>query len=193
MVVVGGEPLIPPEEEVEVPSLYGLMAEFETPEQLLAAANRLRNDGYRKVDAFTPFPVEGLDDAIGFRTNAIPLIGLCGGVTGAATGFLMQVAVHMVALPINVGGRPLFSWPSFIPVTFELAVLFAALSMLAGLFILNGHPEPYHPVFNVATFARASCDRFFLCIQASDPLFERDRTAQLLRELGAREVADVTA
>ena len=193
MVVVRREPLIPPQEEFEVPTLYGLMAEFESPEQLLAAARAVRNAGYSRVDAFTPFPVEGLDDAIGFRTNAIPLIGLCGGVTGAATGFLMQVAVHVVALPINVGGRPLFSWPSFIPVTFELAVLFAALSMLAGLFILNGHPEPYHPVFNVADFARASCDRFFLCVQASDPSFERTRTAQLLRETGAHEVADVTA
>lgn len=193
MVVVGREPLIPPQEEVEIPGLYGLMAEFESAEQLIAAARAVRNAGYRRVDAFTPFPVDGLDEAIGFRTNAIPLIGLFAGLTGAVTGFLMQTAIHVVAWPINVGGRPLFSWPSFIPVTFELAVLFAALSMLAGLFILNGHPEPYHPVFNVAAFERASCDRFFIAIQASDPLFERIRTAQLLHDLGAREVSDVAA
>jgi hypothetical protein len=193
MVVVGREPLSPLQVEVEVPTLYGLMAEFESPERLLIAARAVRKAGYRKLDAFTPFPIDGLDEAIEFRTNAIPLIGLFGGLTGAATGFFMQVAIHVVALPINVGGRPLFSWASFIPVTFELGVLFAALSMLAGLFILNGHPEPYHPVFNVAAFERASCDRFFLCIQASDPLFDPARTAQLLHELGASGVADVAA
>lgn len=191
MVLIRPEPFAPTQEELEVPALYGVMAEFETAEQLLAAARRTREAGYRRWDAYAPFPIDGLAEAIGFRTNAIPLIGLVGGCTGAVTGFLMQVAVHVWALPINVGGRPLFSWPSFIPVTFELAVLFAALSMLAGVFILNGHPQPYHPVFNVGAFARASCDRFFLSIQVSDALFDHAATTRFLRSLGAREVSDV--
>jgi Protein of unknown function (DUF3341) len=168
-----------------------MMAEFDTAEQLLEASHRALAAGYRRMDAYTPFPIEGLGDALGFRTNAIPLIGLTGGVVGALTGFFMQFWIHTSALPINVGGRPLDSWPSFVPVTFELAVLFSALSMLTGLFILNGHPEPYHPVFNVAGFARASRDRFFLCIQGDDPLFEGERTRAFLAGLGAREVADV--
>ena len=171
--------------------MYGVMAEFDSAEQLLAASRRAHAAGFRRMDAYAPFPIEGLGEALGFHTNAIPLIGLTGGVVGALTGFGFQSWVHAFALPINVGGRPLISWPSFVPVTFELAVLFAALSMLAGLFILNGHPQPYHPVFNLASFARATRDRFFLCIQTDDPLFDPSRTAAFLRELGAREVSDV--
>jgi Alternative complex III, ActD subunit len=171
--------------------MYGVMAEFDTAEQLLSAGRRARAAGYRRMDAYAPFPVEGLGEAIGFRSNAIPLIGLTGGVVGALSGYFMQVWIHTTALPINVGGRPLLSWPSFVPVTFELAVLFSALSILAGLFILNGHPEPYHPVFNVAVFARATRDRFFLCIQADDPRFDEVETRDFLYALGAREVADV--
>ena len=193
MVLIRPESVAPAAEELEVPTLYGVMAEFDTAEQLLAAARRVREAGYRRLDAYTPFPVDELDEAIGFRTNSIPLIGFFGGLIGGATGFLMQVAIHVVAIPVNVGGRPLFSWPAFIPVMFEMTVLFSALSMLAGLFIINGHPEPYHPVFNVDAFIGASCDRFFLCVFASDPLFERSRTARLLRDVGAREVHDVTA
>jgi hypothetical protein len=169
------------------------MAEFDTAEQLLRASRRTYAAGYRRLDAYAPFPIEGLSDAIGFGTNAVPLIGLIGGVVGAATGFGMQFLIHTELLPINVGGRPLDSWPSFIPVTFEMAVLFSALSMLVGLFILNGHPEPYHPVFNVAAFARATRDRFFLCIQVDDPQFEYRATRRFLEELGAREVSDVLA
>jgi ActD protein len=171
--------------------MYGLMAEFDTPEQLLSAGRRAHAAGYRHIDAYSPFPIAGLGEVIGFRSNAIPMIGLTGGVVGALTGYFMQFWVHTTALPINVGGRPLNSWPSFIPVTFELAVLFSALSMLVGLFILNGHPEPYHPVFNVGTFARATRDRFFLCIQTEDPLFDAQRTREFLGGLGAREVSDV--
>jgi hypothetical protein len=143
------------------------------------------------MDAYSPFPVEGLTEALGSHTNAIPLIGLFGGVAGALTGLGLQYWIHVVALPINVGGRPLDSWPSFVPVVFELAVLFSALSMLAGLLILNGLPEPYHPVFNVAGFARASRDRFFLCLEARDPCFRGADTRRFLAELGAREVTDV--
>jgi ActD protein len=171
--------------------MYGLMAEFDTAEQLLAAGRRAHAAGYRRMDAYAPFPIEGLGEVLGFRSNAIPLIGLSGGVIGALSGYFLQFWVHTTALPINVGGRPLNSWPAFIPVTFELAVLFSALAMLGGLFLLNGHPEPYHPVFNVAGFARASRDRFFLCIQADDPQFDAARTRTFLRELDAREVSDV--
>ena len=172
--------------------MYGLIAEFDTAEQLLEAARHAWAAGYRRMDAYTPFPIDGLGDALGFRGNAIPFIGLTGGVVGALTGYLMQVWIHTSALPINVGGRPLLSWPSFVPVTFELAVLFSALSMLGGLFILNGHPEPYHPVFNVAEFARATRDRFFLCIQSDDPKFNVDDTRIFLQGVGAREVSDVS-
>src|SRR5579872_4471499 len=170
--------------------MYGVMAQFDTAEQLVGASRQARAAGYRRMDAYTPFPIEGLSDAIGFETNAIPLIGLTGGVVGAITGFGFQAWVHTGLLPINVGGRPLLSWPAFIPVTFELAVLFSALAMLAGLFVLNGHPQPYHPVFNAAGFERASRDRFFLAIQADDPLFDDSRTREFLRGLGAREVTD---
>ena len=143
------------------------------------------------MDAYSPFPVEGLGEALGFRTNAIPLIGLAGGDLGALTGFGMQVWIHASALPINVGGRPLDSWPSFIPVTFEMAVLFAALfDRWSGLLVLNGLPEPYHPVFNVAAFARATRDRFFCAIQADDPQFDTmDDTRSSCTGSGAGEVA----
>jgi hypothetical protein len=171
--------------------MYGIMAEFDTADQLLAASRRAHAAGYRRMDAYAPFPIDGLGEALGFQTNAIPLIGLTGGVVGALTGYGMQFWIHAIALPINVGGRPLNSWPSFVPVTFELAVLFSALSMLAGLFILNGHPEPYHPVFNVPAFGRASRDRFFLCIQTDDPMFGIESTRAFLESVGAREVSDV--
>jgi hypothetical protein len=179
------------EPELEPAEAIGLLAEFETAEALLRATRRAYAAGYRAMDAYSPFPVEGLTEALGWRTNAIPLIGFFGGLTGALTGIVMQYWIHAIALPINVGGRPLDSWPSFVPVTFELAVLFSALSMVTGLFILNGHPEPYHPVFNVLAFARASRDRFFLCIESHDPSFERDATRQFLEGVGASEVADV--
>ncbi|MCA1645839.1 MAG: DUF3341 domain-containing protein [Chloroflexi bacterium] len=176
---------------LEPAALYGLLAEFDTAEQLLRATRSAHAADYRAMDAYTPFPIEGLSDALGFHTNAIPLIGLFGGIAGAAIGFAMQFWIHVIALPINVGGRPLDSWPAFIPVIFELAVLTSALSLVAGLLILNRQPEPYHPVFNVAAFARASRDRFFLCIEARDERFDPDQTRQFLGTLGAREVADV--
>jgi hypothetical protein len=179
------------EPELEPAEAIGLLAEFDTAEGLLRATRRAYTAGYRAMDAYAPFPVDGLTEALGWRTNAIPLIGFAGGLTGALTGIGMQYWIHAIALPINVGGRPLDSWPSFLPVTFELGVLFAALSMVAGLFILNGHPEPYHPVFNVLAFARASSDRFFLSIDSHDPSFDREATRQFLERLGAREVADV--
>ena len=178
---------------VVAPDLYGIVAEFDTAEQLLSATRGAYAAGFRAMDAYAPFPVEGLSDALGFHPKAVPLIGLFGGMLGAVTGYALQFFIHAISLPINVGGRPLNSWPSFVPVTFEMGVLFSALALFFGLLILNGHPEPYHPLFNVEAFARASRDRFFLCIEARDPRFEPGAARRLLQELGAREVADVPA
>jgi len=191
--VLAPAPVQAGEPEFEPPHLYGILAEFDTAEQLLRATRRAYAEGYRGMDAYTPFPIEGLSDALGFRPKAVPLIGLFGGMLGAATGYGMQFFIHAISLPIDVGGRPLNSWQSFIPVTFELGVLFSALALFFGLLLLNGHPEPYHPVFNVDAFARASRDRFFLCIEARDDHFDAPTTRRFLLELGAREVSDVPA
>jgi len=181
------------ESELEAPRLYGLLGEFDSAEHLLRATRRASAAGYRAMDAYAPFPVDGLSEALGFRSRAMPLIGLIGGMVGAASGYGLQFFIHVVSLPINVGGRPLNSWPAFVPVTFEMAVLFAALSLLFGLLVLNGHPEPYHPVFNVQAFARASRDRFFLCLQADDARFDAETAGRFLEEVGAREVSAVYA
>jgi Protein of unknown function (DUF3341) len=172
-------------------SLHGLMAEFESVEALVGATQAAYERGYRAMDAYSPFPVEELSEALGFQTRAVPLLALAGGLTGVITGFGMQAGIHSILLPINVGGRPLVSWPAFIPVTFEMGVLFSALFTLVGLLVLNRLPEPYHPVFNVPEFARATRDRFFLCIEARDPAFDPLQTRQFLLGLGAREVSDV--
>lgn len=171
--------------------VHGLMAEFESVEDLVHATEQAYAHGYRAMDAYSPFPVEELSEALGFRTNAVPLLALAGGLTGVIVGFGMQAGIHAVLLPINVGGRPFVSWPAFIPVTFEMGVLFSALFTLVGLLALNRLPEPYHPVFNVPGFARATRDRFFLCIEARDPRFRLAETRRFLESLGAREVSDV--
>ena len=172
-------------------ALWGLMAEFTTAEELLAATRGAYAAGYRVMDAYSPFPVEGVAEALGSHRTVVPWITLAGGVFGAISGYGLQFWVHVVALPINVGGRSLNSWPMFIPVTFEMAVLGAGLCTLVGLLVLNRLPEPYHPVFNVAAFARATRDRFFLAIQSSDPHFQLESTRQFLGSLGALEVSDV--
>jgi hypothetical protein len=174
-----------------MPSIYGLMAEFDTPEELLSAAKRAHVEGYRRMDAHTPFPVEGLSEAIGFHHTSLPLLVLIAGVVGAVVGFASQYYVTVFDYPLNVGGRPLNSWPSYIPITFEVTILFAALTAVIAMIALNGLPMPYHPVFNVAAFARASRDRFFLCIEAADPRFDREGTRQFLVGLNAREVSEV--
>ncbi len=173
------------------PLLYGLMAEFRTADQLLAATQRTRAAGYRKIDAYTPYPVEGLAEALNFRHTHISLIVFIGGLLGAVTGYALQYWTMAVDYPINVGGRPLNSWPMFVPVVFELTILFAALFAVFGMLALNGLPMPYHPVFNVERFLRASRDRFFLLIDGSDPKFDYDATRQFLQSLNPREVSDV--
>ncbi len=173
------------------PTTYGLMAEFEDPETLVSAARRAREAGYRKMDAYTPFPVEGLADALGFRHTRVPLIVLIGGIVGCIGGFFMQYYIAVIDYPINIGGRPLNSWPAFVVVTFEMTVLAAALSAVLGMLALNGLPMPHHPVFNVPRFALASKDRFFLVIESTDPRFDLQSTRQFLKSLGPREVTDV--
>lgn len=171
--------------------LYGLMAEFRSPETLLAAARRASGEGFKRMDAYTPFPVEGLAEAIGFHRTRVPLIVLIGGIVGCLGGFFLQYWIAVIDYPINVGGRPLNSWPAFIPVTFEMTILVAALSAFLGVLALNGLPMPYHPVFNVEQFELASRNRFFLCIEAADPLFERERTAKFLESLKPEGVYEV--
>ena len=171
--------------------IYGLMAEFDTTEQLVEAAAKSHAAGYQFVDAYTPFPVEGLSEALGFRRSNVPLITLIGGLLGAIGGFYLQYWVAAVAYPQNIGGRPLNSWPAFIPVTFELAVLGAATFAVFGMLALNKLPQPHHPVFGAKGFALASSNRFFLCIEARDPKFDRVQVARFLESLHAHDVNEV--
>jgi hypothetical protein len=165
-------------------TIYGVMAEFATAEQVLEAARRTHEAGYRRIDAFAPYPVEGLAKAV---------VVLLAGITGACTGFGLQYFAAAVSYPINVGGRPLNSWPAFIPVTFELTILFAAAAAVFGMLAMNGLPMPYHPVFNVPRFALASRDRFFLCIMACDPKFDLQSTKEFLATLNPHEVSEIEA
>ena len=171
--------------------IYGAMAEFESAEALLAAVRRARAAGYRRIEAYAPFPVEGLAEAIGFAGNRVPLFALLGGVAGGVGGYLMQWYSAVLSYPINVGGRPLHSWPAYIIITFELTILVASLSAVFGLLALCGLPMPYHPTFNVPRFAQASRNRFFLCIESTDPLFDYDKTCEFLETLEPREVSEV--
>ena len=173
------------------PATYGLMAEFDNPSDAVAAARRVHEEGYRKIDAFSPYPVEELSEAIGVHSTKMPLVVLVGGILGGLAGYLLQFYVHTVYYPINVGGKPFHSWPAFIPVTFEMTVLGAGLFAVFGMLAMNGLPEPYHPVFNAPNFALASRDRFFVLVESADPKFDRERTAELLRSLNPREVTDV--
>ena len=171
--------------------LYGLMGEFETPRQLHAAADNVRDAGYQRIDAFAPFPVEGLSEALGLKRNKVPLITLLGGLAGGLGGFGFEYWVNVISYPLNIGGRPLNSWPAFIPVTFELTVLGASLSAVFGMLALNKLPQPHHPVFNAPRFSQASTDRFFLCIEAKDPKFHLAETAKFLQGLNAHHVTEV--
>jgi len=173
------------------PLLYGVMAEFDSAEALLAAAGRAHRAGYRRMDGYTPFPVEGLTEALGIRPTKLPLLVLLAGMGGALLGFASQYYVTVIDYPVIVGGRPFNSWPAYIPITFEVTILFAALTAVVAMIALNGLPMPYHPVFNVPRFALATQDRFFLCIEAADPLFDRETTRRFLESSNAREVCDV--
>jgi hypothetical protein len=166
------------------------MAQFDRPQQVVEAARHAWSAGYRRMDAFTPFPIEELSESIGFHHTRLPLLVLLGGIGGGVAGFLLQYWVATIAYPLNVGGRPLNSWPAWVPVTFEMTILGAALTAVLGMLALNGLPRPHHPVFNAPEFELASRDRFFLCIEAADPLYDPVETRRLLEELGAK-VTDV--
>jgi hypothetical protein len=171
--------------------IYGLMAEFDEPNALVAAAHKAYQEGYRQMDAYSPFPIEELSEAIGFHHTKLPALVLTGGILGCLGGYFLQYWISVVNFPVNVGGRPYHSWPSFIPVTFETTVLIAALTAVLGMLALNGLPQPYHPVFNVPGFALASRDRFFLCIESRDPKFEAEKTTRFLDSLQPLGVSEV--
>jgi hypothetical protein len=173
------------------PPIYGLMAEFTEPNELIAAVRHTHEAGYRHIDAYSPYPIEELTEALDLHRNRLPLIVLIGGIIGGLAGYALQYWAATTAYPLNVGGRPFHSWPAFIPITFETTVLCAALFAVLGMLALNGLPMPYHPVFNVPRFALASRDRFFLCIEATDPLFDRDGTRRFLERLVPRTVSEV--
>jgi len=169
-----------------------LIGEFETVDQLLHAAEQVRDAGYKKMDAYAPFPVEGLSEALGLGRNLVPFLTLCGGLAGGLGGFGFEYWVNVISYPMNIAGRPLNSWPAFIPVTFELTVLGASLCAVFGMIALNGLPRPHHPVFNIQRFAeRASSDRFYISIEASDPKFHLEETARFLQSLHAQHVTEV--
>ncbi len=173
-------------------AIHGLMAEFATPTDIVLAARKAHEAGYRKMDAYSPFAIEELSEAIGFHHTRLPLVVLIGGLIGCFGGMGMQWWISAISYPVNIGGRPFFSWPSFIPVTFECTVLAAALSAVFGMLALNGLPMPYHPVFNVGRFAMASKDHFFLVIEAVDAKFDRHQTADFLLQMeGVQGVEEV--
>jgi hypothetical protein len=172
-------------------NLFGIMAQFAEPEQLLAAARAAYHAGYRKMDAYTPYAVEGVAEAIGFHQTRVPLLVLLGGIGGALTAYGMQWYSAAISYPLNVGGRPLHSWPAFVPITFELAVLFAAVAGVVGMLAMNGLPRFYHPVFNAPDFKLASQTRFFFCIEADDDLFRARAVREFLLSLGAEKVVEV--
>jgi hypothetical protein len=172
-------------------AVYGLMAEFDDPNSLITATARAHAEGYRCMDAYSPYPIEELHEALGAHHTRLPLIVLIGGLTGCIGGYGLQYWSSVMAYPLNIGGKPLHSWPAFIPVTFECTILLAALSCVLGMLALNGLPQPYHPVFNVPRFALASRNRFFLCIESTDPKFDVEATRHFLETLDPREVTSV--
>ena len=173
------------------PPVYGLLAEFDDPEALVHATHCTYQEGYCRFDVYSPFPVEGVAEAMGFTRTRMPLVMFFGGVFGCVGAFLLQYYCAVTSYPLNIAGRPLNSWPSWVPVMFELTVLVSALAGVFGLLALCGLPQPYHPLFNVPRFARATRDRFFLCVEARDPRYDKALTRQFLEGLHAREVTEV--
>ena len=174
--------------------VYGLMAEFSDPTSLVAAARKAHVEGYRKMDGYSPFPIEELGEALGYRTRGrLPKLVLAGGITGCVSGYALQYWCSVIDYPLNIGGKPLNSWPSFVPITFEMTILFASLAAVLGMLGLNGLPRPYHPVFNVPEFRLASRDHFFLCIEAKDPKFDFRATRKFLEGLSPGHVYEVAS
>jgi hypothetical protein len=172
-------------------NIYGLLAEFDTPTQLVNAANKVREAGYTKTDAFSPFPLHEIDEALGIKRSILPILVFCGALIGLLTGIGLQIFVHYIDYPIIVGGRPFISIPSFIPASYELTILFAAFTAVFGMLLLNGLPQPYHPVFNVPRFALATREKFFLLIETKDSKFNYDETKSFMQSLNPQEVFDV--
>lgn len=170
---------------------FGVIGEFASSEQLILAAAKTREAGYQRIEAYTPFPVEGLSEAMRLPRNKVPLVTLIGGLIGGLGGFGFQYWANVISYPMDIGGRPFNSWPAWIPVTFELTVLGASLASVFGMLALNGLPQPHHPLFNVERFKMASTDRFFLCIEARDPKFDLVETGRFLQGLQAQHVTEV--
>jgi hypothetical protein len=173
------------------PAIYGLIAEFETPTELVIATRQAYSAGYRKMDAYSPFPIEEASEALGFHKSRVPLIVLLGGIMGGLSGFALQYWINVISYPLNIGGKPYDSWPAFIVPTFEMTILFAGLSGVFGMFALNGLPMPYHPLFNVERFAAVTRDKFFLCVEAADPHFDIVSTQQFLENLRPLSISEV--
>jgi hypothetical protein len=172
--------------------IYGLAAEFDTAEGMATAAEHAYEAGYRMMDGYSPFPVEEAIEAMHLEENTgVPGFVLVGGLSGAFAGFLLQWIGSQFDYPLNVGGRPLFSWPAFIPITFEMGVLLASFSAVLALLLLNGLPRPYHPIFNAPNFERTSADRFFFCIEAKDPQFDLAETRAFLEQQQPLRVSEV--
>ena len=171
--------------------VHGILAEFKNPDAVVEAAKRVHAAGYTKVDAYSPYPIEELGEALDLHKSHLPKIVLLGGICGFLAGWGLEYWAAVIEYPMNIGGRPLYSWPAFIVPAYETTILFAALGAVFGMLALNGLPQPYHPVFNVASFALASRDKFFICIESHDPKFDPTQTKTFLRSLGASEVTEV--
>jgi Protein of unknown function (DUF3341) len=173
------------------PAIYGILAEFDSSTELVYAAKAAYAAGYRKMDAYSPFPIEDASEAIGFHKSRVPLIVLLGGLLGGLSGFGLQYWINVISYPLNIGGKPYDSWPAFIVPTFELTILFAGLSGVFGMFALNGLPMPYHPLFNVDRFSAVTRDKFFLCVEAADPKFDLVDTQRFMESLKPLSISEV--
>jgi hypothetical protein len=177
--------------QLKVPAIYGIMAEFESSTDLVIATKAAYAAGYRKMDAYSPFPIEEASEALGFHKTRVPLIVLVGALLGGSGAYALQYWINVISFPLNIGGRPWHSWPAFIVPTFEMTVLFGGLAGVFGMFALNGLPMPHHPVFNDDRFARVTRDRFFLCVEAADPKFDLVSTNEFMESLRPLSISEV--